>query len=99
MTLGMLNALERGDVVAFDEDASGDIAFTVLGREVTGRLAAHGDRLALSLSGPAADGVDPNAVGLAPDPAQGGEQRLAEPDFGAAYAEAPPEPAEWDLAI
>jgi hypothetical protein len=54
MTLGMLNALERGDVVAFDEDGAGDITFNVLGREVSGRLAAHGDQLALALNGPAA---------------------------------------------
>ena len=52
MTLGMLNSLERGDVVAFDEDAGGDITFSILGREVTGRLAAYGHELALALSGP-----------------------------------------------
>ncbi|MCW2922569.1 MAG: hypothetical protein JWL76_2443 [Thermoleophilia bacterium] len=55
MTLGMLNALERGDVVAFDEGAGGDIAFEVLGRQVTGRLAAHGDQVALALTGPGED--------------------------------------------
>jgi len=60
MTLGMINALERGDVVAFDESASGDITFNLLGREVTGRLAAVDDRLALALSGPVTESaVDP----------------------------------------
>ncbi len=52
MTLGMLNALERGDVVALDENGVGDITFSILGREVTGRLAAHGERIALALTGP-----------------------------------------------
>jgi len=58
MTLGMLNSLERGDIVAFDEGAQGDITFSVLGREVTGRLAGCGEQLALALSGPAAETPD-----------------------------------------
>jgi hypothetical protein len=95
MTLGMLNALERGDVIAFDEDLSGDIAFSVLGREVSGRIAAHGDQLALALNGPAA---------AEPMPGYGGEQQQYAPppesaDFSNVYGEAPPEPStEWDLA-
>jgi flagellar motor switch protein FliM len=92
MTLGMLNALERGDVVAFDEDHVGDVRFTVLGREVTGRLAAHGDQLALALSGPAAAQEQP----------LGAQEHEVPPadtaDFTNVYGEAPPEPAEpWEL--
>jgi hypothetical protein len=83
MTLGMLNALERGDVVAFDEDHVGDIRFSVLGREVTGRLAAHGDRLALALSGPSADA--PMHEMAPPEP-----QAMPDPvDFGGVYGEQP----------
>lgn len=95
MTLGMLNSLERGDVVAFDENASGEIAFSILGREVTGMLAAHGDRLALALSGPVADapaGLQPAAEGGAAG------QPGAEVDFTSVYGEQPAEPAGWDLA-
>lgn len=87
MTLGMLNALERGDVVAFDESPSGDIAFDVLGREVTGRLAAHGDRVALALTGPGED-TQYNDFDSPPD-----EMQMQEPpaaDFSSVYNEPPP---------
>lgn len=79
MTLGMLNALERGDVVAFDENGAGDIAFRVLGREVTGRLAAHGDHVALALTGPGDDAHE-----LPPDPMQMGDHQ-PQADFGDVY--------------
>lgn len=92
MTLGMLNALERGDVVAFDEDHVGDVRFTVLGREVTGRLAAHGDHLALALSGPTAD------VPVEQFPQHDGQEPPAPVDFGTTYEQQPVDPAEsWDL--
>lgn len=97
MTLGMLNSLERGDVVAFDEDHEGAITVDVLGRTVTGRLAAHGDRLALALTGPDAPGAEqpPDAMDLgaaAPQP-------TGQPDFTAVYGEPPAEPTEnWELA-
>lgn len=85
MTLGMLNALERGDVVAFDEDAGGDIAFEILGREVTGRLAAHGEHVALALTGP---GEEQHHSGYdqPPDPMQMQEQA---PDFSGVYGSEP----------
>jgi flagellar motor switch protein FliM len=84
MTLGMLNALERGDVVAFDEDGGGDIAFEILGREVTGRLAAHGDRVALALTGPS---DEPQYGSEPPDAMQMHEQPA---DFSNVYGT--PEP-------
>jgi hypothetical protein len=84
MTLGMLNALERGDVVAFDEDAIGDIAFEILGREVTGRLAAHGDRVALALNGP---GDDQQYGHETPPDAMQFDQ--AAPDYSGVYASEP----------
>jgi hypothetical protein len=86
MTLGMLNALERGDVVAFDEDGGGDIAFTVLGREVTGRLAAHGERIALALTGPGED-QQHGGFDQPPDAMQMHDAPPA--DFGAAYGGEP----------
>lgn len=98
MTLGMLNALERGDVVAFDEDAAGDIAFSLLDREVTGRLAAHGDRLAIALSGPADEAASPQ-------PADGSHQlqqlapTAAGADVASAYGPPAPEPDGWELAV
>lgn len=96
MTLGMLNALERGDVVALDEDGAGDISFTVLGREVTGRLAAHGERLAIALSGPAAE---PQQLDNAHEHHQA-PPAAGQPDFSGVYGEAPPEPTpDWDLAV
>jgi hypothetical protein len=96
MTLGMLNALERGDVIALDEDLEGAVTFSVLGREITGRLAAHGDRLALALTGP--------ETGAATDPGAYVDHGAAPPvepgiDFGNVYGEQPPEPVEdWGLA-
>jgi hypothetical protein len=88
MTLGMLNSLERGDVVAFDADGHGQITFDVLGREVTGMLAACGEQLALALSGPGED--------AAPEYEGGGGYDAA--GFGDDFSELPPEPNEWDLA-
>lgn len=94
MTLGMLNALERGDVVAFDEDATGDISFSILGREVTGHLAAHGDRIALALTGPAAEQPPESLYEQHEAPP------MEQPDFTGVYGEAPPEPApDWELAV
>lgn len=58
MTLGMLNALERGDIIAFDENLAGEITLDVLGREVTARLARCGENLALALGGPADETPD-----------------------------------------
>ncbi|MCW2923627.1 MAG: hypothetical protein JWM98_1031 [Thermoleophilia bacterium] len=86
MTLGMLNSLERGDVVALDADPAGDITFSVLGREVTGRLAAIEDRLALALTGPGEDVAQPDpgiTGGGYADPYAGGEM--------------PPEPEDWGV--
>ena len=80
MTLGMLNALERGDVVAFDENGTGDIAFEILGREVTGRLAAHGERVALALTGP---GEDQQFSETPPDEMQ---MHQPPPDVGGIYS-------------
>ena len=94
MTLGMLNSLERGDVVALDEDAVGDITFSVLGREVTGRLAAHGDRVALALTGPSDDAMQGGDV--PPDPI---EMYETPPDFSGVYGEPPPIEDGFDLAI
>lgn len=96
MTLGMLNALERGDVVAFDEDHEGAIAVEVLGRSVTARLAAHGEQLALALTGPDSPGAE-----QPPDPMSHGAtgQLAGAPDFTSVYGEPPAEPTEsWDLA-
>jgi hypothetical protein len=80
MTLGMLDSLERGDVVAFEDSPSGEITFEVLGREVTGRLGRDGDHLALQLTGPDdGTGLDAGAM----------------PDGGGSW-DAPPEPIpDW----
>jgi flagellar motor switch protein FliM len=95
MTLGMLNSLERGDVVAFDTDAEGAIALDVLGRDVTGILAAHGEHLALALTGP----DDPGATsGAPPEPMQAAGAPVAA-DVGLAYEQPPEAPVDsWDLA-
>lgn len=96
MTLGMLNSLERGDVIAFDEDFQGDISFSVLGREVTGRLAAHGDRVALALTGP---GEDASADVVEQDMAMAGAAGSGGWDGGMDDYGEPPDPAsDWDLA-
>jgi hypothetical protein len=92
MTLGMLNALERGDVVAFDEDGAGDITFNVLGREVSGRLAAHGDQLALALNGPAAAEEPMPSYGEAAPPAMA-------PVADAYSSEAPAADEGWMEAV
>jgi flagellar motor switch protein FliM len=82
MTLGMLNGLERGDVIAFDEDHEGAISVEVLGREVSGRLAAHGDRLALALTAP----DDPSAhEGHPPDAIPFQDDGQAMPDYATTY--------------
>lgn len=96
MTLGMLNALERGDVVAFDEGFDGAIGFNLLGREVTGHLAAHGDRIAIAMTGPDAIGdMSHHDQTAAPAAAPGGEL-----DYSSVYGDRPPEPTpEWDLAV
>lgn len=67
MTLGMLNALERGDVVALDEGPSGEISFDILGREVTGHLAASGAQLAIALTSPGEDEYATEGGGGWPD--------------------------------
>lgn len=100
MTLGMLNSLERGDVIAFDTDTEGGISLQILGRSVTGILAAHEDHLALALTQPNEVGSNaspssaphPNAL-HAPD------QGISSPDFASTYNpqdEINPE-NEWDL--
>lgn len=89
MTLGMLNALERGDVVAFDEDFAGEIALRVLDRDVTGRLAATPEgHLALAIGGEEPAGMhDPVLAGSV----SGSGGYDAEHDWHHAE-EAPPEP-------
>ena len=52
--LGVINALERGDVIGLPVDPSDELTFTVLDREVTGRLARTERNLALLLTGPGA---------------------------------------------
>ena len=94
MTLGMLNALERGDIVAFDERGEGDINLRLLGRQVTGHLAAHGDRLAIAMTGPENASGEQAPELYAPAPAVG-----IEPDYTGVYGEPPPEPAGWELAV
>jgi hypothetical protein len=98
MTLGMLNSLERGDVVAFDTDAEGAIALDVLGRDVTGILAAHGERLAVALTGP--DGPTDASAQHAPAGAAAQPQPGVLADVGSAY-ESPPEPIGdgFELAV
>jgi hypothetical protein len=82
VTLGMLNSLERGDVVAFDEDHEGAIELDVLGRTVRARLSACGEHLALALTAP----DDPTgAIEQPPDEQQLGAPSGFAPDFGQAY--------------
>ncbi|MCB0879721.1 MAG: hypothetical protein KDC46_12180 [Thermoleophilia bacterium] len=96
MTLGMLNSLERGDIVAFDEDSEGAIAVDVLGRSVCGRLSAHGERLALALTAP--DDVSGSAE-MPPDPMYGEMGAGAPtPDIAGAYEQPPESDPGWDLA-
>ncbi|MCW2956922.1 MAG: hypothetical protein JWO69_1791 [Thermoleophilia bacterium] len=94
MTLGMLNSLERGDIVAFEENLAGEITLDVLGRAVTAKLARSGDQLAIAVGGPGAD-APPEAAdmpGAAP-------MELGLPAYDTAGA--PPPPDSWgdDLAI
>ncbi|MCW2927911.1 MAG: hypothetical protein JWM86_1879 [Thermoleophilia bacterium] len=93
MTLGMLNTLERGDIIAFDEDQTGDITFDVLGREVTGRLAAHGDRVALAVTGPGED-VPEHDMSMAGAVGSGGY----DPGLDG-FTEQPPDAMSWDEAV
>lgn len=87
MTLGMLNELERGDVIAFDEDHEGAISVEMLGREVSGRLAAHGDRLAMALTGPDHAGQGDDGP---PDEMAYHDGGQSAPDYGMAYDTQPP---------
>jgi hypothetical protein len=80
MTLGMLDSLERGDIIAFDENQTGEITFHVLDREVTGRLGRDGDHVALQLTGPGEDGGEVAFGGGAGD------------DWA---TQQPPEPMDW----
>lgn len=104
MTLGALDSLERGDVIAFDERPTGSIAFDVLGREVIGRLARTPQgALALTLTG--ADGVEetPEASGSGTaGQHDAGMQQSGGDGFGGdtglmggGPGEEPPEPDEW----
>ena len=101
MTLGMLNALERGDVVAFDENGAGEITFTLLGREVTGRLAqsVHGT-LALALAGPepATTGEAHDAYGAPHQQPHAADTFAGVTGGGPGDDDGPPDPTEWDLA-
>jgi hypothetical protein len=65
MTLGMINSLERGDVVAFDAHPERGISFDVLGREMSGMLARTDDRLALAMTSPDMSAADAPASGAA----------------------------------
>lgn len=55
MTLGMLNELERGDIVAFDTNSQGAIALDALGREIFARLARTENHTALVITETAED--------------------------------------------
>ncbi len=92
VTLGMLNALERGDVLAFDEDAEGAIELDVLGRTVSARLAAHGDNVALALTRP----DDPSGASEQPPDARPMND-AAMPDFGQSYDHDPEFATDFDL--
>ena len=95
MTLGALNSLERGDIVAFDEDAEGAISVDVLGRTVAGRISAHGDQLALALTAP--DDGTAGGDAMPPEPIDVGAP--AAPPVGDVYAAPPPDDGDgWDLA-
>ncbi len=97
MTLGAINSLERGDIVAFDEDAEGAISVDVLGRQVAGRFGAHEDHLALALTAPD-DGQAGNGSGMPPEPMELSAQ-AAPPPVGDVYAAPPPDDDPgWDLA-
>ncbi|MBC7459955.1 MAG: hypothetical protein H7287_01195 [Thermoleophilia bacterium] len=88
MTLGMLDSLERGDIVQFDEQG-GEISFEVLDREVSGRLARSGDHLALQLTGPDTGGGHEQVY-------EGGGQGPVDPWS----TDAPPEPIpDWGSEV
>lgn len=91
VTLGMLDSLERGDIVAFDTDARGAISFDVLGREIAGRLARSGESLAIVLDAAVGEGAH------APDPvgAVAGSGSAPGPALG--FDDQPPAPPDgWD---
>jgi hypothetical protein len=102
VTIGMLNALERGDIMEFDTDPTGAISLNVLDRELRGQLAASGNQLALEIAGSSRT-PDHSA---APEAALGAADPYtydAAPEHGDPYAaHAQPamsgEAAEWSLA-
>jgi hypothetical protein len=96
MTLGMLDSLERGDIVAFDTTPQGTINFQILGRAMPGMLARSGEQLAVAFAGDPND-VIVNGSGTAtpesPPVSMPDFQPYDDPTAG------PPEPiGDWDAA-
>lgn len=105
MTLGMLDSLERGDIIAFDTDAHGAISFDLLGRELEGRLARSGDHLALQLGGAPAEAdfaqhQQPDPFAAAGAPIEGGGMIAPATGPALGYDDgsggAPPPDPMWD---
>lgn len=85
LTLGTLDSLERGDVLAFDTAPDGSLNLAVLDRELPGRLAQHEGRLAVAITGP--------------EPAGHAEMAVPEPEpmgaVGGGEFDDPPEHELW----